>query len=644
MTAHSHTNQHIAEVSCILLAFSPLLFIPITQNFYDTNKWMLLILVAIGMLILWIISSAKTGSFTISTSPVTIGFGALAVASLISLAFGSTNRIDALLNPLGPITWVSLTFVTIFTPMLIRKETETNVRWVLYGASATVALIALYAAFGVGKIMFPAGNFLADPLFTPTGTTTASIGLFAIMLPLAIADAASAAKEKRETALAFLIIIALIETVGFGVSLWQIIPKISTNFLPIGAAWSIMLETMKNTKQAIVGVGAENFITAFTAGRPLALNLTPIWNGRFVLSSNMLFHLITTYGLLGCIAVILLLKGLLAKTKSLFTGSLIVGMITFLLIPPSITILIIIALIAALVPGQKTVTMKSPFNTRLWLGIPVTVLLTLATLFTLYWVGKAYWADMLITQSYAYAQKNNGTQTYNLQVKAIETLPQATNYHILLSQTTMSMALSLASSINSTETNQNKQSDQQLISQLIQQSIREAKLAVSLNPQNVTTWENIAQLYDQLTGIAQGADTFSISAYNQTIQMDPSNPTLHLELGALLVRLANYTQAITQFQQAIALKPNYTNAYYNLSNAYKLNKDITQAITTMEQTVSLVDKTSSDYRVATQALADLKKSAPGIPTTTKIEQNPSTKIPILRTPTPSIQTTPTITF
>ena len=538
---------------------------------------------------------------------------------------------------------MSLALITLFAPTLIGRETEINVRWVMYGTSATVALIALYEAFGVGRIMFPATSFLADPLFTPTGTTIASVCLFAVILPLAVADASEAARQKRETALAFLIIIALIEAVGLGVTLWQIIPKITANFLPIGAAWSMTLESMKSTKQALVGTGAENFLVAFTAGRPVYLNLTPVWNARFVLSGNLLFHLLTIYGLTGGVAVILLLKGLFTNTKSLFTVSLIVCAVTFLLIPPNITVLIATALLVVLVPRQKTVTVQSPFTNRLWLGMPATVLLAAAAVFSVFCLGRVYWADMLITKSMSFARQNNGTQTYNLQVKAIGIVPQVSDYHILLSQTTMSMAVSLANSLRGEQSaNKNIQNDTQLVTQLIQQSIRDAKLAISVNPKNILAWENMARLYSQLVGVANGADNWSTTAYNQAIDMDPTNATLRLEFGALFVRLTDYTQAITLFQQAVSLKSNYTNAYYNLSNAYKLNKDITQAVTAMEKTVALVDKNSDDYRIATQALADLKKNAPGLHTTPTDEQQPSDNVPLLTTPAPPMQITPTI--
>jgi tetratricopeptide (TPR) repeat protein len=632
MATHAHTQQTIAEIFCIILAFIPLVFIPITQNYYDTNKWLLLIFVSIGIFVLWVINTIRSGSFTVSVSPAAIGFSAIAVSSLISLVAVSTNKVDALLTPLGPITWVALTFVAVCTPTLIGKETETNVRWVLYGASATIALIALYEAFGVGRIMFPAGHYLADPQFTPTGTTTASAGLFAIMLPLAIADVVEAAKAKRENRLAFLIIIALIEAVGLGVTLWQIIPKIATNYLPYDAAWSMTLETLKSVKQAVFGIGAENFLTAFTVGRPISLNLSPIWNARYILSSNLLFHLFSIYGLLGGISTLILTKGLATKTKSLFTASLIVGALTFFLIPPNITVCIVIALLVALVPGQKILTLKSPFRHRAWLGIPLSILVVAFALFSLFWVGRAYWADTLITKSYAFAQQNNGTQTYNLQVRAISAVPQNSNYHVLMSQTTMAMAVSLTDTINKRQESSisaQTQNDRQLVSQLIQQSIQDAKLALTVNPRNVLAWENIARIYGQLVGAAQGADTWSVSAYNQVIQMDPTNPSTRLELGALYIRLANYPEAINRFQQAIALKPDYTNAYYNLSNAYKLNKDITQAISAMEQTVKLIDKNSSDYKIASQALDDLKKNQPGLPTTSTI--TPQT----LTTPTPA---------
>jgi hypothetical protein len=60
-----------------------------------------------------------------------------------------------------------------------------------------------------------------------------------------------------------------------------------------------MLEILKNPKQAIFGVGADNFLYAFAIGRPASLNMTPIWSTRFTTNTNLFFHIITIYGLLG---------------------------------------------------------------------------------------------------------------------------------------------------------------------------------------------------------------------------------------------------------------------------------------------------------------------------------------------------------
>jgi len=60
------------------------------------------------------------------------------------------------------------------------------------------------------------------------------------------------------------------------------------------------------------------------------------------------------------------------------------------------------------------------------------------------------------------------------------------------------------------------------------------------------------------------------------------------------------------FTDAVNLKPDFANGYYNLSVALRDKGDLGSAQTLAEKLLTLVDKSSPDYKVANDYLADLK--------------------------------------
>jgi tetratricopeptide (TPR) repeat protein len=606
------------------LAIIPLFFLPVTQYFYDTHKWILLVGVTVCIVYASLIQGIwKTKPIHVKLSPLSIGLGSITLASLISILVISVNKPEALLAPFGPITFAALTLLALFAPTFLDEKTSFRLRSLLYGTTSILALIAVYQFFGMGKMMFPHLLYLADPLWTPTGSTTATTTLFVIMLPLLVWDAFGALKKKQESRVAFFSIMTITVITGLGITLWQLVPKLSSTLLSLRDGWSIMLEILKNPKHALVGVGAENFLTAFASGRSPSYNLSPVWSLRFTTNANIFFHIITTYGLIGGAACLLFFKSFITrKYINSFTVSLLVAFAGFFLTPPNLTVLIVSVMLLILSdpPHGKTISIKLPHSMRVRIGIALLCILFFFGV--LYGVARAYIAELTFYQSLLAAQANNGTATYNLQGAAIIYNPSISRFHIVYSQTSLALATSLAQTLTQSDpplTDDEKIKNRDLMGQLTQQAIREAKVAVSLNPTNILAWENLARTYSQLIEAAQGADNWAIVSFKQSIVLDPINPVLHVDIGAVYVRLKDFTQAITHFQKAISLKPDYANAYYNLANAYKQSGDTDMAITTMTQALSFVEKNSQDYATVSEELEILKNTTtiPPQPTPTQ---------------------------
>lgn len=648
MKPRSPTAVSIISWSILfLLSVLPLVFLPITQDFYDTNKWTLLAIVTILTLIVWTIKTIRSSEARVSLSPATYGLAAITLTSLASLFISSPNKVEALVNPFGPVTFAGLTILSLLYPTLENAAMKRISVWFLCMISSIFALISVYQWFGIGKAMFPAASFIADPLWSPAGSTVATITILVFTIPILIGRVCAAAKEKNEMALSVGGVMTILVLAGIGITAWQLVPRLAGMLLPIRDGWAIMLEILKNPKQAIFGVGADNFLYAFAIGRPASLNMTPIWSTRFTTNTNLFFHIITIYGLLGGGAFVYFAKTFLkAPEKSGVWASCILALISFLVVPPNLSVLVVVTLILLLTVTEKQQVTIKLRSAVVWPRIVLSAIMLLVVVAASYVVGKNYAAELLFYQSIRAAQQNNGTLTYNTQIAAMKQNPYISRFHIIFSQTNMALATSLGSTIqqqaqNKTTNQANITHDSQLVAQLVQQAISQAKAAVGLNQNNVLAWENLARTYAQLVGIAQGADNWSITSYAQASQLDPTNPLLHLELGSVYVQMKNYTNAITEFSRAAALKPDYANAFYNLSNAYKLNNDITQAIAALKQTQTLVVAGSDDYKTVTQELKNLE-TPPSAPVTTK--EAPPKPSAVLTTPAPKPTIVPTLTL
>jgi tetratricopeptide (TPR) repeat protein len=219
----------------------------------------------------------------------------------------------------------------------------------------------------------------------------------------------------------------------------------------------------------------------------------------------------------------------------------------------------------------------------------------------MYFISRAYAAEFYFNQSLVALNQNQGTQTYNLMIKSIGLNPYRESFRLNYSQVNLALANAIASKTDITD------QDRQNISALVQQSIREAKTAVSLNPTSANNWSNLAFIYRRLINFAEGADQWSITAYQQAINLDPFNPQLRLSLGGVYYSLQNWDEALRQFEISVQIKPDFANGYYNLSAVYREKGDFAKAANAMETALTLVPADSQDYQKAQEELTALKK-------------------------------------
>ncbi len=598
----------------IILAFLiPLFFLPLTTEFYEFNKNVLLIGMAGLLFVGWGLKMLSEKKVAFKSTPFDLPVLGLAAAFTLSTLLVSVNKWEALWLPGGTGTILALTALYFILTNNLEKEFLGRAINAFFLSAAVLALVAVYQFIGVGQVLVPANaglEWLRVKTFTPAGGPLVLAVFLGVILILTLGRIYAGWKNQKslfDGGSVGLLVILVIVASGLGLTLYQLLTTAKPILLPLTAGWFVALEAFK--RFPLLGVGPENFLVAFTQGKPISLNLGELWAVQFGVSANYYLQVLTTVGILGLGALLILLwrvikKGLGEKgadSRELVLCLLAVFLILALL-PANLLLLVTFYLLLGLLGTTLTTSeIKKESN---WLPTVLFLVIILAVGASFYGMGRVFAAEVYFRQSLEAAAKNLGTDTYNLQVKTIQTNPYNDLYHIAYSQTNLALANSLATKKDLTD------QDRQNVSQLIQQSIREAKAAAALDPGKAQDWENLAAIYRQLINVAQGSDQWTIAAYNQAISLDPANPLLRLNLGGVYYSLKNYDEAIRQFGIAINLKPDFANGHYNLAAALGEKGLVAEAITEMEQTQALVEPGSNDFKKVAQELEALRAKLP----------------------------------
>lgn len=597
--------RYLLPATALLL---PLFFLPLTTDFFMINKTLLLFVAGSLSLFAWSVRNITRRRILVSLTPATLPIIFLAVVYVLSSLIQSGNPYMSLINRTSLVIALAALYLGV-TSSQKNKEVISLTYAALILSGALVSLLSLYSYLG-GLSMIPnAPAWFTTKTFNPVGGPVPFLTFILPLIPVSLYLAFRSTKWQIKVAL-------LLATALFaGASIGQISLLLPSSgnvifLLPFTAGWSIALDIFKNARTFLLGVGPENFMTAYTRLKPAYLNLTPLWDSRFNSSNNELFTVLTTTGVLGAglwLAMFLKSANLALKHKLTAPFLLLLGVFLVNLIVPTNPVLLgmdIIALaLVSLSLKLDTDEVKDVGDQSALLPWIFGFVFTGILIFFWYFEGRSYAAN-LATYKALNLLNTNASESYNQQIRAYTLEPRNPYYRLNFSQTSMALANSIASKKDLSD------QDKTNITQLVEQSIREAKNATQLDPDNVLTWENLGLTYRQLINFAQGAQDWAVASYGQAMSIDPNNARLRLDLGGIYFSLKDLDSAGKLYEQAIALKPNWANAHYNLSVVMKTKKDYAKALAEMRIVVQLLDPNSTDYQQATNELADLEKLAP----------------------------------
>ena len=600
-------EKFINWIIIVLVGLLPLFFLPITPDFYDFNKNYLLMAGTLILLGLWGLRMILEKRVVFKKTAFDLPVLALAIAYSAATFLSSPNRIEALILPGETGTIISLALLYFIIVNNLQAPRAKRLGQSLIVSASLLGLIAIFQFIGLGEAFSPV-DWLKTKFWTPAGNLLSLTSYLSVVLVLTLNRLYSLWKKKGDktnAVLPFYFFAVLLIGGGLLTSLYQLFSTAKPILLSYQNGWMIAIEVLKN--KPLFGLGPGNFISAFNAFRPIDFNLTDQWALKFGYSANFYLQLLTTTGIIGALAITLLIWKIIKEMKNMsrlaeqtdvFLG-VILALILALVIPANFLLLLLIFLLLALLSLHLPVKELAEESKILpvIIALPCFLLLIGGGWF----LGRTYAAELAFNQSLEALRQNQGTQTYNLLIKAISLNPYSENYRLNYSQVNLALANSIASQADLTDQDRNN------ISALVQQAIREAKAVVTLNPQNANNWTNLALIYRQLINFAEGAENWALTSYQQAITLDPFNPQLRVSLGGIYFSLANWDEAIRQFQLAVQVKPDFANTHYNLSAAYREKGDFERAVNAMETALSLVPIDSEDYRKASEELEALKK-------------------------------------
>ena len=303
-----------------------------------------------------------------------------------------------------------------------------------------------------------------------------------------------------------------------------------TSSLSQTQGWSITLDTLKNPKSALFGVGPGNFPLALAQNRPLSLSSIQAVNQNYNYSSNFVFQIITEYGLVSFGLLIIAVFVSLRRTRR-FGG-------------------------VEAIPSESRL-LHFVRNDKLTLFLRL--IFSALYFITLYFAFRFYLAEVNYKSAYESQKAQITYSTYKYIFNAIKMNKYNPNYHIFLSK----ISLSSANAIK--ENNDTKKT-------LLTQAENEAKYALNLSSQNAGNFFTLGNTYLEIK------NELAISELTTAVNMDPNNSLYHFTLARAFLTFGNFEEAQKQFEITTLLDPVFANAYYGQYFTLRVQKQYPQAL------------------------------------------------------------------
>lgn len=427
-------------------------------------------------------------------------------------------------------------------------------------------------------------------------------------------------------------------SIGFGVMVLAILfillgqPRFLTANLPTevalspGVSWKVATASLsENLKQFLFGSGPATYVYDFSAYRPETFNNNFAWALRFTKPYNAGLELLANNGLLGAVAwvsfflvaigtlfVTWFVRNVKTKKKTIekisdmmhladeggdvYTHTIFSGLITvwFTLLIAMFFItfttvhwmmffgILALAYLAGTDFAKKGLnafelslkakpqyTLVASFTYILFFAIVVVAMI---------YLGRFYTAEIYRAKAMKYTSVGNHGKAAADMFKAVSLNPNYHQYYLDLASAYIGMAV---------VESQKSAPDQQTVANLIASAVNQAREATRLAPNDAASWDFLSTMYATARPLSQNANSFVISALEQAIKLEKTNPRLYLDYGNAKIAQKDLKGGREALEKAIALKPNYVLGYSTLAQLDEAEGKANEAIEHMSVAAAL---------------------------------------------------------
>ncbi len=621
--------QNISKFSLYFLVFLiPLWFLPITQEFLNFQKQMLLMVFVTIAVIAWLAKTVSEGELNIRSSwlhvPVLVLILITAVSTITSLwRYGSFWG-----WPLN----VTDSFLTIFFFVLLYflitntvKDTKELFN-IFFISIISVVIAGVYAMLQLYNVFIIPFQFAKVSTFNTVGSVDIIAMLAAIMLPLALTMSFVLKTRLKwlSYVLTFLLLVIML-LVNFSYSwivliaglivlltfsIWNLkkgvefrwisfpmalliialsflvlrfslpgIPNLPLEVSPsIGAEMSMLKSVLQ--QNPVLGTGPGTFVYDYAKYHDSTLNQSVFWGTRFGSGASEVLDWFITKGVLGGLifviliitAIVFSIRALLKPNDDNFSWMIKLGLVASfvgIVVAESMyySDFTLSFLFWVLLGGVSVIVTKSTKK----ISIAPPSVLAIASSFTfllvlIFGVGFLFIAGQKYAAEIQYLKGANLVSNGDINNGIVKILSAAgLNPDQDLYWRDLSQLYLSQLSLIQADTSLSDNQKKQQVQAAVSNATASANQAIAVNPANVENWNVRGFVYRNLIGV-QGADAVAIESYNKAGSLEPASPFSFTELGRVY---------LTQAQDMASQKDTITNQQNALNKALdSLNKAV----------------------------------------------------------------------
>lgn len=654
--------ERISKISLyVLVLLIPLWFLPITQDVLVYQKQALLVVAVFVALLCWLGRAVQQGELSFRVTRLYIPIALIVLAVGLSTVSSLWKYGSFWGWPLDVTdSFLTVSFFALLSVVVINSVQQGaqlfSMLFLLLISGAVAGLFALLQLYNVFLLPF---SFAKAGTFNTVGAANSVAILAAVLLPLALVLAAAAKPLLRwflwGMVVLFLFILAAINffdawvalTVGLLILLafgmWNLKKRTEFGWVSFPMAliivalffamfrinlpgapgapvevspslqgeWNIAKQVLK--ENPVLGSGPGTFVFDYAKYHPESLNQTVFWGTRFSSGASEVLGWLSTKGVLGFVAFLLLaasalflgVKTLLRSSQDTFSWMMGLGLLAsfgalvcaFVLYPSNFVLSFVFWVLLGglgVFIGERIQRVQVASQSFVALGSSFAFLIVLIFGLGLLFVGgQKYAAEVQYLQGAKLSQQGNIQGAIQGLGSAATLNPSVDLYWRDLSQ----LYLSRVNEVNQ-DASLSQEERQKQIQTIVQNVVASAQRATAASPANIANWNVQGFVYRSLIGVP-GADAIALTSYEKAAELEPSSPFSWTELGRVYILQAKnlvdqkgketeretaLTKALENLQKAIELKADYAPAHFLIAAVYEQQGKADEAVVKLEET------------------------------------------------------------